>query len=54
MSHKIISFFSSNKFFLAYIAPKLDVSTDINVPDKRDRGQPACPKVWKKYEERNE
>ncbi len=19
-------------------------------PDKRDRGEPACPKVWKKYE----
>jgi hypothetical protein len=24
------------------------------VPDKRNRGQPACSIVWKKYEEENE
>ncbi len=24
------------------------------VPDKRDQGEPACPKVWKKYEGENE
>jgi hypothetical protein len=29
-------------------------SAIINVPDKRDWGQPACPMVWKKYEEENE
>jgi hypothetical protein len=23
------------------------------VPYKRDWGQPACPKVWKKYEDEN-
>jgi hypothetical protein len=23
----------------------------IIVPDKRVRGQPACPKIWRKYEE---
>ncbi len=26
----------------------------VRVPNKRDRGQPAYPMVWKKYEEENE
>ncbi len=38
-----LSIYSIKKFYSSF-----------TVPDKKDQGQPACLKVQKKYEERNE
>jgi hypothetical protein len=46
------------KYFLLPTGRKLlsmlPIRTGIRVTDKKSLGQPACPKEWKKYEERNE
>jgi hypothetical protein len=43
----ITSFFLLNKYFNR----SNKVTIHIVVPDKRDRVQLVCPKVWKKYGE---